>query len=119
MLNATFVNYPRIILRQPKESYECEGGCVNEGPYFIYRNTTSYLIFSMSSTWNPNYSLGLMTIESDKNPMNITDWNDLTAQNGGPIFWRNDAEQVYTTGHATFTTSPGNLHQCIVHSHLP
>ena len=44
-----------------------------------------------------------MSIGPDKDPMNPTDWwfgpNE-------PVFWRNDDEDVYGPGHASFTTSP-------------
>jgi len=47
--------------------------------------------------------LGLMSIPFDKDPMNPSHWNYGPNE---PVFWRNDEEDVYTTGHAAFTTSP-------------
>jgi len=77
-VNATLATRPYVLLRQPEQDWECQGGeflfkkmpvdenlkfqnpvqlslsgCVNEGPYFIYNRNVSYMIFSGSSTWDP------------------------------------------------------------------
>lgn len=38
-------------------------------------------------------------------PMNPNNW---WHNNDGCVFYRNDEENVFCTGHASFTTSPGN-----------
>jgi GH43 family beta-xylosidase len=45
----------------------------------------------------------MMSISADKDPMDPSNWNFPD----GPIFERNNEEDVYTTGHAAFTVSPG------------
>jgi len=101
-VNATLVARPVVLLRQPKEDWECQGGCVNEGPYFIYNRNVSYMIFSGSSTWDPGYCLTQMSIPATRDPMDPLNWDSVS----GPVFSRNDEEGVYTTGHASFTVSP-------------
>ena len=64
----------------------------------------SYLIFSAEGTGGPNYCLGMISIDVDKDPMDPNNW---WFGDDAPVFWRNDEENVYTTGHAAFTTSLG------------
>jgi len=103
MQSPTVVGFPKIELKRPVETWECQVGCVNEGPYFLYRNNKSYCIYSVSSTWGPDYALAMMSIPDDMDPMNPGNWKFPD----GPVFTRNDEEDVYTTGHAAFTVSPG------------
>ncbi|ODM89798.1 Extracellular exo-alpha-(1-_5)-L-arabinofuranosidase, partial [Orchesella cincta] len=102
MTNATYVARPIVLLRMPTEDWECNDGCLNEGAYFIYNNNVSYCVFSGSSTWDPNYSLSYISIPFDKDPLDPDNWDYV----GGPVFTRNDEEDVYNTGHAAFTVSP-------------
>ncbi|CAL8097556.1 unnamed protein product [Orchesella dallaii] len=102
MVNATFVTRPIVLLRMPTEDWECNDGCLNEGAYLIYNRNVSYLVFSGSSTWDPNYSLSYISIPFEKDPMDPNNWDYV----GGPVFTRNDEEDVYNTGHAAFTVSP-------------
>ncbi|CAL8071954.1 unnamed protein product [Orchesella dallaii] len=102
LINPTLVGRPTVLLRQPKEDWECQGGCTNEGPFFIYNRNVSYMIFSASSTWDPGYCLTQMSLESTQDPMDPINWVSAP----GPVFSRNDEEDVYTTGHAAFTVSP-------------
>ncbi len=102
LVNATTTVEPVVLLRQPKEPWECNDGCVNEGPFLIYNKNVSYMVFSGSSTWDPNYSLSWMSIEEGRDPMVVENW--ISAP--GPVFSRNDEENVFTTGHAAFTVSP-------------
>ncbi|CAL8097553.1 unnamed protein product [Orchesella dallaii] len=110
MVNATLIARPIVLLRQPTQEWECGDGCVNEGPFFIYNRNVSYMIFSGSSTWDPGYALSQMSIESGKDPLDPLNWDSVE----GPLFWRNDEEDVYNTGHAAFTVSPGNFYDNII-----
>jgi GH43 family beta-xylosidase len=98
--NATSVHESRLRLRKDTSDWEC---CQNEGAFFFYHNNTSYLVFSGGDTWDPNYALGLMSIDGDKDPMNPSNW---WFGEDKPVFWRNDEEDVYGPGHCSFTTSP-------------
>lgn len=103
MTSPTEVGEPKVEVKTPTEEWECHAGCVNEGPFFIFKNNVSICVFSVSSTWGPNYALAVMNITSDLDPMVVQNWR----MPDGPIFTRNDDEGVYTTGHAAFTVSPG------------
>jgi len=43
-----------------------------------------------------------MSIPFSEDPMDPNNWDSVI----GPVFSRNDEEDVYTTGHASFTVSP-------------
>jgi GH43 family beta-xylosidase len=71
----------------------------------LQKNERTFLVFSAHSTWGPDYCLGIMGIDEFKDPLLPDNWwhND-----DGCVFSRNDEENVFCTGHAAFTTSPGN-----------
>jgi len=112
MTDPLTIGSSRLYLRGPKNDWETHGGPTNEGPYFIYRNNVSYMIFSASSTWEPDYCLGMMSIPDHLDPMNPSNWN---YGDDTPVFWRNDEEDVYTTGHASFTVSPDETETWMVY----
>lgn len=97
-----------VLLRRPTAEWECRGMtgvlCMSEGPFVIYNKGIAYLIFSSSETMSPHYNLGMMTIPLDRNPMTLSNWDYRGTD--GPVFWRNDEEEVYCSGHAAFTVSP-------------
>lgn len=71
MADATSIGNPKVLLKEPTEEWECRTGCVNEGPFFIYNRNVSYMIFSASSTWDPNYCLSQMSIEEGRDPLSL------------------------------------------------
>ncbi|CAG7827235.1 unnamed protein product [Allacma fusca] len=119
MINATTVGNETLLLRGPTLDWECsldavsgEYPCIVEGPYFIYSNNVSYLVFSAGSTFGPDYVMGMMSIDDGKDPMVASNW---WFGDDKPVFWRNDEENVFTTGHATFTWSPDGSEMWMVY----
>lgn len=51
----------------------------------------------------PNYCLGIMGLDNGQDAMVSSNW---WHQNDGCVFYRNDDQNVFCTGHASFTTSP-------------
>jgi GH43 family beta-xylosidase len=88
-------------VRQPLLGWERN---VNEGPFFIYNRNVSYLLFAASFTFSEYYCLGLMSIDQGLDPMNASNW--WYGPEDGPVFYKNDDENVFGSGHASFTTSP-------------
>ncbi|CAG7660388.1 unnamed protein product [Allacma fusca] len=91
----------RVLIREPK--YRWEGPFTLEGPYVLQRADRTFVVFSAESTWGPDYCLGIMGIDRGDNPLDPLAW---WHNNDGCVFSRNDAEGVFCTGHAGFTTSP-------------
>ncbi|CAG7824204.1 unnamed protein product [Allacma fusca] len=103
MFDPLTIGESRLILRKPTSWWELQGQTTNEGPFVIYKNGVSFLIFSASFTFEANYCLGMMSIEGHRDPMVPSNW---WYGNDYPVFWRNDDEDVYAPGHASFTVSP-------------
>jgi GH43 family beta-xylosidase len=102
LIDPTTVGESMLLLRRPTLPWE---GVTVEGPYFFYNNSQTFMGFSGGDTWGPDYALGYMSIPSEKDPMSIDNWWFGPKE---PVLYRNDEEGVYTTGHASFTLSPGN-----------
>lgn len=99
-------NGSRILLRSPHSDWDTHGGPVNEGPFIVQNADRVFLVFSGSSTWTPNYCLSMMGIDNLRDPLIRTNWwDDLDRC----LFFKNEEEGIYATGHASFTTSPGRL----------
>lgn len=114
MENATRVIPPRTLLRTPTLEWETHGWPVNEGPFVIQNEDRTFLAFSGSTTYSPDYCLSMIGIDGGRDPMVPSNWwNDVNRC----LFHRNDAESVFTTGHASFVRSPG-MHYCPVHHFL-
>lgn len=111
MVDPEVVLEPRTLLRRPKSAWEMHGWPVNEGPFIIENQGRTFLVFSGSSTFTPDYCLGIMGIDDNRDPMNPANWwNDVDKC----VFYRNDAEDVFGPGHASFVRSPG---KCIHNYH--
>ncbi|CAL8144672.1 unnamed protein product [Orchesella dallaii] len=103
MENPMKVIAPRILLRTPSMDWEMHGYPVNEGPFIVENAGRTFLIFSASSTFTPDYCLGMMGIDDLRDPLIQSNWwNDLNFC----LFQRNDGEGVFGTGHASFVRSP-------------
>jgi len=103
MESPTRVLPPRRLLRTPTMDWEMHGYPVNEGPWIVQNAGRTFLVFSASSTFTADYCLGIMGIDDLKDPLFASNWwNDVNHC----VFFRNDAESVFTTGHASFVRSP-------------
>ncbi|KAJ6620840.1 Alpha-L-arabinofuranosidase B [Pseudolycoriella hygida] len=97
------ISGPRVLLRSPHSEWDNHGGPVNEGPFIVRNADRVFLVFSGSSTWTPDYCLSMMGIDNVKDPLVRSNWwDDLDRC----VFFKNEEEGIYTTGHASFTSSP-------------
>ncbi|CAG7716692.1 unnamed protein product [Allacma fusca] len=108
----------RILLREPHEAWEAgdvDGvkiALVNEGPQVLQHDNRTFVFFSANGAWLPDYCLGMMGIDNLKDPLVPSNWwNKID----GPVFWRNDEQSVYTTGHCSLTTSPDDTETWLVY----
>ena len=74
------------VLSQPTQSWEKNGSPVMEGPAAMYHGGKTYLTYSASFCWTPNYSLGLLTWNGSGDPALEQSWaktgHFLTSANG-------------------------------------
>jgi len=101
------ISGPRVLIREPKSDWETIGAPILEAPQVLQNEGRTFVVFSASGSWTPDYCLGMMGIDEVRDPLVPTNWwNDVDRC----VFWRNDPQSVYGTGHTSFTYSPGKLY---------
>jgi len=89
------------VITRPSLDWERQDGTVNEGPVALHRNGKTWIIYSASACWGPNYKLGMLTYNGG-NPLSADSW----VKNPEPLFERSDERSVYSPGHNVFFKSP-------------
>ncbi|ACT00437.1 family 43 glycosylhydrolase [Paenibacillus sp. JDR-2] len=111
MTNPWTLTGEQTMLTAPTLEWEKQGGmAINEGPVMLKRNGRVFLIYSASTTWSEDYSLGMLTMEDSADPMAADSWTK-TMQ---PVFKKSVENGVYATGHNSFTKSPDDQEDWIV-----
>jgi GH43 family beta-xylosidase len=90
--------------------WERQGGTVNEGAEILQRGGRTFLIYSASGCWTPDYKLGQLEL-TGSDPLAASSWTKKST----PVFQRNDANGVYGPGHNGFFTSPDGRENWIVY----
>ena len=115
----TIVRGSTRLLNKPELDWEMHGDEVHHGVYIsegsavIETDNHFHVVYSGSSTWTDDYSLGMLTIPKSSNPLIARNW--MKSQN--PVFVKNAAEGVFGPGHASFTVSPdGKEHWMVYHA---
>ncbi|MFD3654609.1 family 43 glycosylhydrolase [Streptomyces sp. NPDC058620] len=98
------------VISSPTLSWETQGGTVNEGPEPLYRNGKTFVVYSASACWGPDYKLGRLEL-TGSNPLLASSWTKKST----PVFSRNDSAGVYGPGHNGFFTSPDGTENWIVY----
>ncbi|POH68427.1 alpha-L-arabinofuranosidase [Cryobacterium zongtaii] len=99
MSNPWTATGPGSLLSQPTETWETVGGAVNEGPVPLQRAGKTYIVYSASGCWTPDYQLGMLTYLGG-DPAQSASWTKST----GAVFSK--ANGAYGPGHNDFFTSP-------------
>ncbi|GGS47156.1 family 43 glycosylhydrolase [Streptomyces violaceus] len=94
----------------PTYAWERQGGTVNEGAEVLQRGGRTFLIYSASGCWTPDYKLGQLEL-TGSNPLSASSWTKKST----PVFQRSDANGVYGPGHNGFFTSPDGRENWIVY----
>ena len=101
---------PETVITRPTLSWEREQGTVNEGPVALQHGGRTFIIYSASACWGPNYKLGMLAW-SGGDPLDANSW----VKHPDPVFQRNDANGVFGPGHNNFFRSPDGTEDWIVY----
>ena len=107
----------RVEISAPTFEWEKIGSPdVNEGPE-ILRNKGGhvFLIFSASGCWTDDYSLGMLTLSENGDPLNAKDWTKTPA----PVFTKSPEHGAYGPGHNGFFKSPDGKEDWIIYHANP
>jgi GH43 family beta-xylosidase len=104
------VNENRVLLSTPTYDWEKQTGKVNEGPVALQHDGKTFIIYSASACWGPDYKLGMLTY-TGVDPLDPNAWTKSTE----PVFQRSDANGVFAPGHNTFFKSPDGTEDWIVY----
>jgi GH43 family beta-xylosidase len=88
-------------ISSPTLAWETQEGAVNEGPTALQRDGKTFITYSASACWGPNYKIGMLEY-TGTNPLSQSSWT----KHSQPIFQRSDANGVYGPAHHTFFKSP-------------
>lgn len=88
---------------------------INEGPVILRRNGRIFMVYSASTTWSEDYSLGMLTMEENGDPMDPKSWT----KSMQPVFCKSVENGVYATGHNSFTQSPDGKEDWTFTMHCP
>ncbi|GAB2750905.1 family 43 glycosylhydrolase [Streptomyces bullii] len=110
MSNPYTVSGSYSTISTPTYAWERQGGTVNEGAEILQRDGRTFLIYSASGCWTPDYKLGQLEL-TGSNPLSASSWTKKST----PVFQRNDANGVYGPGHNGFFTSPDGRENWIVY----
>jgi GH43 family beta-xylosidase len=110
MSNPYTVSGSYSTISTPTHAWERQGGTVNEGAEVLQRNGRTFLIYSASGCWTPDYKLGQLEL-TGSDPLSASSWTKKST----PVFQRSDANGVYGPGHNGFFTSPDGRENWIVY----
>ena len=97
----------------PKYEWEKQGGRqIVEGPQFLMGpKDKMFIIYSASACWSDDYSLGMLTISKNANPIDPKAW----FRSKKPVFQKASENNVYATGHNSFFKSPDSTEDWILY----
>ena len=116
MSDPTTVSGNRVLLSSPTFDWERFGGpaYVNEAPEALKSpGGKTFITYSASGCWTDNYSLGLLSLRDNGNPLLAADWTKTAT----PVFTQNSASAAYGPGHNSFFKSvSGNEDWILYHA---
>ncbi|MBP3964757.1 family 43 glycosylhydrolase [Paenibacillus lignilyticus] len=82
-----------------------------EGPEVIKRNGKIFISYSTFPCWSDDYRLGMLTAADTANLLSTSSWT----KSSGPVFQSSSANNVYGTGHNSFTKSKDGTQDWLVY----
>ncbi len=114
MSNPWTLETARSLLSSSQYDWEKIGGSqwVNEGPE-ILKNAEGdvFMVYSASGCWTDDYSIGMMTLKKDADPLLNTSWTKFPR----PVFSKNPAGNTFGPGHNGFFKSPDGKENWIIY----
>ena len=98
MRNPWTISGPRTLLAEPTEAWERVALPLCEGPQVLRHGGRSFIVYSASGSWTPDYCLGML-VNDDGDFLNPRSW-----KKRGPVFRK--TEQVWGVGHCCFAHHP-------------
>jgi GH43 family beta-xylosidase len=113
MSNPWTLEGQRVELSFPQYDWENIGKPgVNEGPEILKnRNGQVFLIYSASGCWTDDYSLGMLNLKENGNPLNPEDWT----KSSQPVFVKSIEGKAFGPGHNGFFKSPDGKEDWIIY----
>ncbi len=110
MVSPTEVNTDKFLLSEPEFDWEKkQSPLINEGPQILVRNQTINLVYSASGSWDNDYCLGLLTLDTAKDPLKRENWQKADQ----PIF--KSENEVFGPGHNGFAQSKDGGEEWLVY----
>ncbi|HEX7480682.1 MAG TPA: glycoside hydrolase family 43 protein [Polyangiales bacterium] len=110
MSNPWTMSGSRVRISQPTYTWETSLANVNEGPVALQHDGHTFITYSASACWGPDYKLGMLTL-TGTDPLSAASWTKTAT----PVFQRADANSAYGPGHNGFFTSPDGTENWIVY----
>ena len=104
----------RTLISSPQFTWEMMGAppAVNEGPEILKSSTGKvFLIYSASGCWTDDYTLGMLTLKDNGDPLNATDW----IKSSTPVFVKKPSNNVFAPGHNSFFKSADGAEDWILY----
>ncbi len=89
---------PRVLLSEPREPWERVALPLCEGPQWLRRGGRTFVVYSASGSWTPDYCLGML-VNEDGDLLNPRSW-----VKHGPVFQQTG--EVWGVGHCCFGHDP-------------
>ena len=99
------------MISKPDQSWEINGGPVNEAPEQLSRGGKNFLVYSASGCWTDDYALGMLTLKESGNPLVAADWTKVSQ----PVFTKKTAGNAYGPGHNAFFKSKDGTEDWIIY----
>ncbi|MDU0370313.1 glycoside hydrolase family 43 protein [Hymenobacter endophyticus] len=102
-----------VIIARPSFEWEKGGGRqILEGPEFLAGKQGQLLVvYSASACWDDNYCLGMLTARKGSDPLRPESWTKVPQ----PVFKPSAENQVWGTGHNSFTKSADGREDWLVY----
>lgn len=110
MSNPWTISGPRVLISKPTYDWERATANVNEGPEVLRHGGKTFVVYSASACWGPDYALGMLT-HTGGDVLSPESWS----KHPQPVFARSDENGVYAPGHNGFFTSPDGKESWIVY----